>query len=52
MQSCGGKRATSMLHYDTDDNLTFQKANTMGFSIQKGEREEMSAQQKKKQFKP
>jgi hypothetical protein len=24
----------------------------MGFSIQKGEREEMSAQQKKKQFKP
>lgn len=36
-----------VLHYDTDDNLTFQKANGMGFSMQKGEKRTNEYTQKK-----
>jgi hypothetical protein len=43
----GGKKGYMVLHYDTDDNLTFQKANGMGFSMQKGEKRTNEYTQKK-----
>jgi hypothetical protein len=43
----GGKKGYMGLHYDTDDNLTFQKANGMGFSMQKGEKRTNEYTQKK-----